>query len=273
MRASKRVPIERWRSGAAERVDDDVVVEEPLEIRLAGDTLAITMRTPGHDRELVLGFLLSEGIIASADDVSGLAHCDHVDDEARGNVVEVTLAPGVKPPASADDAPLARRGTVTTSACGVCGRRSVDDLLARAARVPDGDAVRAETLLAAMHALREHQPLFAATGACHAACLVDLDGAYVATFEDVGRHNAVDKVIGSRVRARALPVAGHALVVSGRASFEIVQKAAVAGVPIVVSVSAATSLAIDVARRANVALVGFTRGDAFTVYTGAERVR
>lgn len=269
--------VEQRRGAGRERVDDHVVVEEPLEIRVAGDTLAITMRTPGYDRELVLGFLHSEGIVRSADDVSALAHCQKVDDDARGNVIEVTLAPGVRLPESNDEPFAARvtRGTITTSACGVCGRRTIDDLLARSSPVAGGDRVRGEALARAVQSLRDHQPIFAATGGCHAASLVRLDGdgaTHVETFEDVGRHNAVDKVIGARLRARALPLGGHALVVSGRSSFEIVQKAALAGIPIVASVSAASSLAVEVAQRANVTLVGFTRGDAFSVYTGAERI-
>jgi FdhD protein len=251
---------------------DEVVVEEPLEIRVAGDTLAVTMRTPGHDRELVLGFLWAEGVIRSPDDVSALAHCGRVGEEERENVMEVTLAPGVAPPRADDDSPFARRGTITTSSCGVCGRRSIDDLLARCTALPTGPSISKSTLAAAVRAIGDHQPVFAKTGGCHAASLVRFDGAHVTTFEDVGRHNAVDKLVGSQVRARALPLAGHVLVVSGRSSFEIVQKAALAGISVVASVSAASSLAVDLALRANVTFVGFARGDAFTVYTGVERL-
>jgi FdhD protein len=271
LKETKSVDVEKVSGDAREAVRDDVVVEEPLEIRVSGETLAVTMRTPGHDRELVLGFLLAEGIIRSADDVSGLAHCEKVDDDARGNVIEVVLAPGVRLPDSNDE-PFARRGTITTSACGVCGRRSIDDLLARVAPLPDGDPVNGRALASALGLLRERQPIFAATGGCHAASLVRLDGAHVATFEDVGRHNAVDKVIGSRLRAGTGPLGGHALLVSGRSSFEIVQKSVAAGIAVVASVSAASSLAVEVARRANVTLLGFTRGDSFTVYAGAKRV-
>lgn len=251
---------------------DVVAVEEPLTIRVAGETLAVTMRTPGHDRELVLGFLLSEGVIQSADDVSTLSHCDKDEDDARGNVIEVTLAPGVKLPDS-DDEPFARRGTITTSACGVCGRRSIEDLLARFSPLDGGGQRASARLLAhAARALRDRQPIFADTGGSHAASLVRLDGVHVATFEDVGRHNAVDKVTGSRVLARQVPVAGHALIVSGRCSFEIVQKAVAAKIAVVASVSAPSSLAVEVAKRANVTLVGFTRDDALTIYAGADRV-
>jgi FdhD protein len=272
MTPTRKVAVERVEGGRWSR-QDTVVVEEPLEIRVAGDTLAVTMRTPGNDRELVLGFLLAEGIIRSAADVSGLAHCGKVEEDARGNVIEVTLAPGVKPPGADEDSPFSRRGTITTSACGVCGRRSIDDLLGRLRALPDGDSFSAEALSGAVGALREQQPVFESTGGCHAASLVRLDGSHVATYEDVGRHNAVDKLVGSQLRAGHVPLAGHALVVSGRSSFEIVQKAVAAGLPVIASVSAASSLAIEMAQRANVTLVGFTRGDAFTIYTGGARLR
>jgi FdhD protein len=256
---------------------DDVAVEEPLEIRISGETLAITMRTPGSDRQLVMGFLLAEGVIASAKDVSGIVHCgrSRQSDEGRENTIDVTLAPGVKPPIDDETGLLARRGTLTTSACGVCGRRSVDDLIARISPLPGDASVSSAVLVEAVRGLRERQPIFAKTGGCHAASLVTFEGAHVATFEDVGRHNAVDKVIGSRVLARdsenVLPLARHVLVVSGRSSFEIVQKAFAAGVSIIASVSAPSSLAIDLAKQANITLVGFVRGETMTVYTGALR--
>lgn len=241
-------------------------MEEPLAIRVHGDTLAVTMRTPGHDRELVLGFLLAEGIIRSRDDVSSLAPCPR-----EANVIDVTLAPGVHVPED-DDAPFAKRGTLTTSACGVCGRRAIDDLLARVRPVGPGAPIGAKALVDAVASLRAHQPVFGATGGCHAASLVGFDGGVVGTYEDVGRHNAVDKVIGARVRAGRLPLSDLVLVVSGRSSFEIVQKAAAAGVPVVAAVSAPTSLAVALARAANVTLVGFARGESFTVYAGGARI-
>jgi len=255
---------------AGGEADDVVAAEEPLEIRVAGDTLAITMRTPGSDRDLVLGFLWSEGVIRSPDDVSAIAHCGRVGEAERENVIEVTLAPGVKPPDA--DSPFARRGTITTSACGVCGRRSIDDLLARCAPLADGPSLARDAIPAAVGSLRDHQPLFAVTGGCHAASLVRFDGTHVATFEDVGRHNAVDKLVGSQVRARSLPLAGHMLVVSGRSSFEIVQKAVAAGIAVVASVSAASSLAVDLADRANVTLVGFARDGTFTIFARPKRL-
>ena len=267
-----QVAVERIeRGGLREARQDEIVVEEPLEIRVAGDTLAITMRTPGHDRELVLGFLFAEGIIRSADDVLALAPCGRTGDEGRENTLEVTLAPGIVLPG--DDGPFARRGTITTSACGVCGRRSIDDLLTRFTPLEDGVETLSHATLARVAAgLRERQPIFARTGGCHAAALTRFSGEHVVTFEDVGRHNAVDKVVGSRVRASELSLGAHVLLVSGRASFEIVQKAIAARIPIVASVSAPSSLAVDLAQRANVTLAGFVRGESLTTYAAPHRL-
>lgn len=256
---------------AAPAARDLVAPEEPLEIRVAGETLALTMRTPGDDRELALGFLFAEGFITSIDDVSGVAHCGRADDPAYGNTLEITAAPGVY--IDVDARSPARRGTLTTAACGVCGRRTLDDLLAARAPVAAGATVAAKTLSACVRALRQHQRLFDETGGCHGAGLFTFEGAHVVTYEDVGRHNAVDKVVGSRLRARGLPLASHVLVVSGRAGFEIIQKAHAAGIPVVASVSAPSSLAVDLAVRAHVTLAGFARGDNFTLYAGAERVQ
>ena len=246
-----------------ERRDDDVIVEEPLQIRITGETLAVTMRTPGHDRELVLGFLLAEGVIAGAGDVSSIAPCTKEE-----NTMDVVLSPGVRPPIDPETGMLAKRGTLTSSACGVCGRVAIDDLIARAEPLPEGPRVRRDVVLDAMRALRDRQPLFQATGACHAASLITFAGDHVATFEDVGRHNAVDKVVGHAVRTGRLPLAEHVLLVSGRSSFEIVQKAVMARIPVVASVSASTSLAVDLARRANLTLAGFVREGSVTVYAG-----
>jgi FdhD protein len=254
----------------AEEGDDEVVVEEPLEIRVSGDTLAVTMRTPGHDRELVLGFLWAEGIISALDDVASVTHCGRPGSEGFGNTIEVTPAAGAKLRLPEETA--VRRGTLVSSACGVCGRTSIDDLLARCSPVGGSAIMSREGVAHAAGALRGRQPIFRRSGGCHAASLTTLDGEHLATFEDVGRHNAVDKLVGSRLLARAIPATDLALVVSGRTSFEIVQKAVSAGIAIVIGVSAASSLAVDVARRAGVTLVGFARGGDFFVYTGGERI-
>ncbi len=269
---SHPVEVVRVTSGLAAPLTRDVVaVEEPLEIRVAGETFAVTMRTPGDDRELALGLLFSEGLIASIDDLSAIAHCARADDLAQGNVLEVTPSPGVF--IDLDARAPSRRGTLTTSACGVCGRRTVDDLLAARAPVADGASVDARVISRCARSLRERQRVFDETGGCHGAALFTFEGEHVVTFEDIGRHNAVDKVIGAMVRARRVPLAERILVVSGRAGFEVVQKAHAGGVSVVASVSAPSSLAVDMAARANITLAGFARGDSLTLYTSPSRVR
>lgn len=270
-RSIRTLEVHRLRGRTvSENEPDDVAVEEPLEIRISSETLAITMRTPGDDRELVLGFLFAEGVIARAADVATIAPCGRTGDEGRENTINVTLAPGVKPPVDPETGLLNRRGTLVTSACGVCGRRSIDDLLARAAPLASHAPLSRAVVADAIRGLRARQPIFAKTGGCHAAALVEPDGAYVAVYEDVGRHNAVDKVIGSRVLAGEVPCSGKILVVSGRSSFEILQKAFSAGISVVASVSAPSSLAVDLAKRVNVTLVGFVREDGMTVYSNPQ---
>jgi FdhD protein len=261
-------------------VTDEVAVEEPLEIRVAGDPLAVTMRTPGADRELALGFLHAEGVIGSLDDVGSVAHCGRPGDEGFGNTIDVLPGPGrVLAPERVEGT---RRGTLTAAACGVCGRLSIDDLVARCAPLRDDTQIDAAVLARLIGLMRERQTLFERTGGVHAAALFAPPPAGagatgqlappIAIGEDVGRHNAVDKVVGALLFARALPAAGRVLLVSGRASFEIVQKAAVAGIPIVASVSAPSSLAIDLAARFNLTLVAFLRGETMSVYTAPERI-
>jgi FdhD protein len=237
---------------------------------VAGDTLAVTMRTPGHDHELAMGLLFSEGLISGAQDVDRVVHCARAGDPGRWNTVDVIASPGVSL-AVPDDGPT-RRGTLVSSACGVCGRRSIDDLVARVGRVPLGEPVPIEAISRAIDALSGAQPIFARTGGTHCALLATFAGDVVAAFEDVGRHNAVDKLVGAMLRARRLPLSGHVLAVSGRLGFEIVQKAALAGVPIVASVSAPTSLAVELARAAGVTVAGFVRHGGLNVYACAERV-
>jgi len=261
-------------SGAVER-DDFVAVEEPLEIRVSTDTVAITMRTPGDDERLALGFLFSEGIIKSAADVGTAAYCGRPGEEGYGNVIEVTPAGGAQ--LLIEKLESSRRGTLTTSACGVCGRRSIDDLVALTGTVPDGPPVSARLISSAPERLTAAQPNFKLTGGVHAAMVLTADGEVLATAEDVGRHNAVDKVIGAllqkdRVPARRGMGAPAVLFVSGRASFEIIQKAAVAKLAVVASVSAASSLAIDLATRTGLTLATFVRGGRFNLCTRPDRV-
>jgi FdhD protein len=247
-----------------------VTVEEPLEIRVAGETLAVTMRTPGHDFDLAAGFVLAEGIVRTAAEVGKIVHCGRPGEDGYGNVVDVHAAPGVA--FDVDRSTSARRGTLTTAACGVCGRRTIDDLLERCGTVTDGTRFPVALVSEIPAALRRGQALFSETGGLHAAAVFGTDGRLLLLREDVGRHNAVDKVFGRMLLDHALPAAGCALAVSGRSSFEIVQKAAVARVPMVVSVSAPSSLAIDLAERTGITLIGFARGATFNVYTHGERV-
>jgi FdhD protein len=254
---------------------DSLAVEEPLEIRVDGDTVATTMRTPGADGDLALGFLFAEGIIAGARDVSTVTHCGRPGEEGYGNVVDVRSAGGVR--LDPERILEGRRFVPTSSACGVCGRRAIDGLLARVVPLERGGALPPSLVHAAIDALPRVQPAFATTGGLHAAVALSADGAVLAAAEDVGRHNAVDKAVGALLLAggaggRPLSGAPALLAVSGRASFEILQKAAAARVPVVASVSAPSSLAVDVAREAGIALCGFVRGDRFNVYANAWRL-
>ncbi len=264
---TKRVAI---KSAAVGPEGDDVAVEEPLEIRVAGDAISVTMRTPGADRELALGFLHAEGVIGSIDDVGSVAHCGRPGDEAFGNVIEVLPGAGIA--LSPERAAFTRRGTLISSACGVCGRSTIADLVARCAPIADLSRIEAKLLARMCSSLRNEQPIFARTGGVHAAAIFDVLGQLRALHEDIGRHNAVDKVVGTLLLDRALPARGTVLVVSGRSSFEIVQKAVTAGIPIVTSVSAPSSLAIDLAVQMNVTLACFVRETTLTVYAHPERI-
>jgi FdhD protein len=261
--------------GAGRRVrPDTLVAEEPLEIRVgragqARPPLAVTMRTPGDDLDLALGFLLTEGVIRSAEDVLTAQLCAGTDQPNTYNVVDVTLAPQVPDPVT-DPA----RNFYTTSSCGVCGKASIDAVRTRSRfPVADDPAPVAATTLAALPArLRAAQRVFDRTGGLHAAGLFTTDGELVVLREDVGRHNAVDKVVGWAVRQRRLPLRGHLLLVSGRASFELTQKAWMAGIPVLAAVSAASTLAVSLAEEAGLTLVGFLRGATMNVYAAAHRV-
>jgi FdhD protein len=246
--------------GATRRVPDDVLVEEPLEIRLDDELVATTMRTPGNDFELAVGFCHNEGLLDGAP-VWGVRYC------ATGSALAthfnvVTVETGVDRTGT-----IAPRLTTTTAACGVCGTQSIDDLCSRLKALGAVPALDAEVASAVARATRERQPLFAKTGAVHAAAAFDLKtGTLVEVREDIGRHNAVDKVVGRLVLDGALPDGDRGLFVSGRASFEMVQKAWAAGFSWVIAVGGASSLAIDTARAGNVGLAGFVRGDTLTIY-------
>ncbi|BDG10545.1 formate dehydrogenase accessory sulfurtransferase FdhD [Anaeromyxobacter paludicola] len=260
--------------GAPEELLDAVAEEEPLEIRVDGEAVAVTMRTPGHDGELSLGFLFAEGMIASAADVGSAAHCGRPGEEGYGNVIDVRSAAGQ--PIVVERVLESRRWAVTTSACGVCGRQSVDGLVQRCGVVGRAVRLAPEVVSTALAALARSQPVFARTGGLHGAAAFDASGRLLAAREDVGRHNAVDKVVGWLLREGRLGAGGEGapalLAVSGRSSFELVQKAAAAGIPVLAGVSAPSSLAVDLAERAGVTLVGFVRGAALNVYAHAERI-
>jgi FdhD protein len=260
-------------AGAPEDRADLLAAEEPLGIRVDGVALTMTMRTPGDDIELAAGFLVSEGVVSSAADIATMKVCDgttcgHSDHDQPGNIVDVTLAAGVSIPVGA------RRSFLTTSACGVCGKASVDDLCLQPRFAVAGDPVRVSpgVLAGLPDRLRGGQRVFSRTGGLHAAGLFSAAGELVGIREDVGRHNAVDKVVGWAVLRDQLPLAGRILLVSGRASFELVQKAALAGVPVLAAVSAPSSLAVDLAEQAGLTLVGFLRGASMNVYAGAHRI-
>ncbi|GGS91175.1 sulfurtransferase FdhD [Planobispora rosea] len=269
-----RIRIREFSGGAVRDRRDDLATEEPLEIRIqAGGgrrTVAITMRTPGHDTELAAGFLHGEGVAAPGS-IASISYCtdEEVPPEARHNTITVRLRGDRLP-----DLPALDRHFVTSSACGVCGTASLDALRERclAPLAQDGPAVSPEILYGLPDALRSAQGVFGRTGGLHAAGLFTPDGALMALREDVGRHNAVDKLTGWALLGERLPLAGHILMVSGRTSYEIMQKALAAGVPVVCAVSAPSSLAVDLAREFGMTLVGFLRGERFNVYAGAHRI-
>ncbi|EME21003.1 formate dehydrogenase accessory sulfurtransferase FdhD [Rhodococcus triatomae] len=269
-RVTARRPVLRIGPNGSVRRPDSLAVEEPLEIRMGGRSLTVTMRTPGHDIDLVHGFLLGEGIVRSAADVAVIRYCDGVDEDGANtyNVLDVALAAGVPEPV------VAQRNFLSTSACGVCGKASLDAVRVKAPYdlTESTPTVSAEILAALPGSMRSRQRVFDSTGGLHAAGLFTSDGTILALREDVGRHNAVDKVLGWAVTERRVPLSEAILAVSGRASFELVQKAVVAGVPMLAAVSAPSSLAVDLAAESGLTLVGFLRGETMNVYTGEQRI-
>jgi len=262
----QRVPVVRVVGGAAtgDPSFDDVAVEAALEIRLRGEPFSVTMRTPGADRDLAAGFLFSEGIVTSRADLVAV----HVDPTA--DVADVSLTPARAAAVTAQGE--ARRAVTTTSACGICGRRDLASTRLTAPPIVLDRVVEAEAIRALPDRVGPRQETFAATGGLHAAALCTLDGDVLDTAEDVGRHNAVDKIIGRELLAGRVPLGDRLLFVSGRASFEIVQKAWLAGLPVVAAVSAPSSLAVDLAEEAGITLIGFVRGGRFNIYTHAARI-
>ena len=274
---SDAIDISKVRDGVPRAQPDEVAVEEPLEIRVGYSTpdgralrsVSITMRTPGQDPELAAGFLFTESIVRDPRDIASIETCGPpAPDSGNHNVIRVELAAGV-------DVDLGRlqRHFYTTSSCGVCGKTSLEALRSIGATPVDSDfRISRSQLLALPGALRDRQATFATTGGLHAAAAFDAGGALAVAMEDVGRHNAVDKVVGRLLGEGMLPARGHGLIVSGRASFELMQKALVAGMPMLAAVGAPSSLAVRLAREFGVTLIGFLRGETFNIYSGEERV-
>lgn len=274
----QKVRADAANSASSAQVDDRVAVEEPLEIRLGYTTgsgrtatsLSITMRTPGNDAELAVGFLYSESIVTRANDIQRVEHCGPAaPDTGNHNIVRVDLASHV-----AVDFDRLQRHFYTTSSCGVCGKSSLEALrMTGAERLPGGTVTFARNVLTKMpHTLRDRQQAFDQTGGLHAAAAFDSRGEIRVVHEDVGRHNAVDKVIGTLLMQNRLPAENLGLIVSGRASFELMQKTLVAGIPLLAAVGAPSSLAVRLAKEFNVSLVGFLRGETFNIYSAGERI-
>jgi FdhD protein len=271
-RQATRVRVTAYRAGVAEDRDDRLAGEEPLAIRVAGPgqapvDVAITMRTPGHEAELAVGFLRTEGLIDDRTEITAITTGDSATHAKPDDEITIHLATAF------DASRIAARHFVATASCGICGKASLDEVEVRSAPIPDGPVVDPRTLISLPGTVRDAQAVFEHTGGLHAAGLFDPDGRLITLREDVGRHNALDKLIGSQVMAGALPLNGRIVLLTGRAGFELVQKVAVAGAPIVAAVSAPTDLAVEAAERLGVTLVGFLRGDGFNVYSRPDRVR
>jgi FdhD protein len=260
--------VTEWEDGKSRRKEDFLAAEEPLEIRIGEDPLSVTMRTPGHDLELAAGFLLTEGLIQRRAQIVALEADAGITAENRGNVVLAKLAPEAAP-----DFEKMRRHFFAASSCGICGKASIDSVRARTLVAPNPDfRLDPEVLVRLPEKLRESQAVFGRTGGLHAAALFDGAGELLVLREDIGRHNAVDKVTGWALLEERVPLGNTILLVSGRGGFEIVQKAIVAGLPVVASVSAPSSLAVQLARELGQTLIGFLRGRRFVIYAGEERI-
>lgn len=277
--ASANISVTRFTHGVgALEADDTVATEEPLEIRLEyGQTndritqnVAVTMRTPGHDAELAMGFLFTEGIIETQHDIAIAQHVFIACAEKRENVIIIKLQPGIIPNLGNAD-----RNFYTTSSCGVCGKSSINAIrtVSNFTVDADNDSISAEVLQQLPNILRHHQEVFDTTGGLHASALFTLSGQLLAVREDVGRHNALDKLIGHSLNHNCMPIRGKILLLSGRISFELVQKAAMAGIGIIAAIGAPSSLAVELANEFNITLVGFLRQQRFNIYTSKNRIK
>ncbi|RYU92504.1 formate dehydrogenase accessory sulfurtransferase FdhD [Mucilaginibacter terrigena] len=273
-----QIPVTRVTDGASEELNDAIAIEEPLEIRLEYgpaaerkvQNISVTMRTPGNDAELAAGFLFTEGIIKNASDIQQVTHCFIACAENRENVIQVSLAESITPHLQNTE-----RNFYTTSSCGVCGKGSINAIRTVShynAELTDDNAINTEALTALPDILRQHQKVFADTGGLHASALLNPAGELLIVREDVGRHNALDKLIGAAINQNMLPLNKAVLLLSGRASFELVQKAAMAGINIIAAVGAPSSLAVQLAQEFNITLAGFLRGQRFNIYTAPQRI-
>jgi FdhD protein len=274
--ASISTPVTTYDGSTVHHRRDLVTTEEPLEIRIVCEVdgrqqalrIAVTMRTPGEDYELATGFLVSEGVVSAPGDIWRIAHCEGSEASDELNIVEVYLSPTVKP-----DLDLLTRHVIISSSCGICGKASIEAVEAICPSPPGGDIeVDANVLVELPDVLASRQPVYSETGGLHAAALFDQQGKMLCRREDVGRHNALDKLVGSLFASADLPASDQIVLVSGRASFELVQKALLAGVPFLAAVGAPSSLAIELAETYGMTLVGFLRQRRFNIYCGAQRV-
>lgn len=274
-KARTRTGLLRIEGGQAFAKSDLLITEEPLEIRLVAGrakrkvrhTLAVTMRTPGHDFELAAGFLFAEGMIGHRDEIQRIAYCTDAGEPQQYNIVQVELKSDTLP----DLAPLERH-FYTTSACGVCGKSGLDNLRLRYSKLDSGFQIPAETVAQLPQKLSDQQTLFEQTGGLHAAALFDRSGSLLELREDVGRHNALDKLVGWALLENRLPLSQYLVLVSGRASYELAQKSLAAGIPVLAAISAPSSLAVDLAKEFNLTLIGFLRG-SFNIYSFPERIQ
>ena len=269
--ASRPVPVVRIGAGTRRTDRDHVAAEEPMEVRVNGSPFAVIMRTPGADRALAAGFLLAEDVVRTSDELLTIEECEDTTEEGRGNTLNVRVGGDAIERLSARLGE--RRQVLMTASCGLCGRRTIETLRSRVATVDGRWTIAANIIGTLPLRLRESQSVFETTGGLHAAGLFDRDGTLRQIAEDVGRHNAVDKIIGRRLMEEALPLSDSLLLVSGRTSFELVQKALLAGIPLIAAVSAPSSLAIELAQSSGITLCGFVRGDRFNVYAHDERIR
>lgn len=260
--------VQRVQGGTIAKSDEDfIAVEEPLEIRVHDEPVAVTMRTPGDDHDLAAGFLTTEGIVHSHEDIGTIRHCVDEENPELRNVVNVTFTDGVK-----FDLKSLKRNFYATSSCGICGKAAIENIRTDAPSLSGNMKVELQTLLGMSGAMQRSQAVFQKTGGLHAAGVFDSKGTMRILREDIGRHNAVDKVIGAMLLREETPLERHILLVSGRASFEIVQKALMASIPIVCAVSAPSSLAVEFADESSMTLIGFLRGEEMNIYSGAHRI-